>query len=41
MIQMVQELNPKYFDQERLTCHTCHRGKPYPGLLPEGRVPGW
>ncbi len=40
MIGMVQKINPKFFQGERLTCYTCHQGKPFPKQLPENWTPG-
>jgi len=41
MIGMVQEINQKFFKEERLTCYTCHRGNPFPQQVPEAWAPGW
>jgi hypothetical protein len=41
MIGMMQEINPKFFKDERLTCYTCHRGNLLPKQTSGEWIPGW
>jgi photosynthetic reaction center cytochrome c subunit len=35
MLSMVQEVNKRFFYNDRITCYTCHRGSPIPIQVPE------
>lgn len=42
MIQMVREMNTKYFDgAPRVTCNSCHRGTLHPAAVPDLDVKHW
>ena len=35
IIELIQDLNPRFFHKERLTCYTCHQGKVHPKRVPK------